>query len=1191
VQDAYVAALERPPRGALRAWLGAVVRNLAGKVRRSEGRRLEREHAASRKEPLPGADDIAARIALHRSLVQAVDALEEPYRSTIVLRFFYDLRPQEVAARQGIPVETVRTRTRRALELLRGRVDRGALLLALLPLPALKTGSSALTLGVLMATKRRIVFALVLLLLMTGGMLSLGRRGGGDAARAPDAPGRSAAGAGVVGGAEPAADASVGGAEPGVVVLRGLVLLDGAPVEGARVALLERPPKPPLFDVTTQAYRPLTAPLPKALDETRTDPAGRFTLRSPHRAAFTIEALAPGAVPTHVLAYVPLDEELTIRLRRGAEVLGRVVDEAGAPVPRALVRWRSWTGRMPYIRGETETDAEGRFRVPGGSVWMLILAAGYAPTTADAEGASGIVLRRGGRVTGVVRDSAGAPVADAAVLLVTGSVPAETRTDAQGRYELRLGEGHLVHAMVHAPGRPPLGSWTGELPLPPRPVTAGGELTFDIRLPVTNRLFGTVVEDGRPVDAFVTLCRLGELWPVAVARARSDAEGGFAFDAVPAGTYELRGEAGLLFGRAEVLVAEGVEPAAPTVVVGKTGRVEGRVVGGVSFDQVWLDGGVASGFLDEAAFQADVDALGRFVFEGVAPGEAFHVYAPSPASIRTETFAVGPGETVRVTLDTSAARMLRGRVVDARGTPLAGALVAAFDKRHFDGWLHVATLREIGTTTGEDGRFAVALPEEAFVVVAYHKDGVPAQIEKADPDADLEIVLQPGRAVSGRVVWPGGAPARDVEIRPVGAAPGVAMDASWQRFPTGEFELRALGAGMVRIEVRHAEGVARPALVETGTRDLVIELRRTLSIRGAVIDRAGRPVTAAKVTAKAPGSRDAVAHSTQQGRFEIRGLDDGRYDLHLEPGTKSDWYPPKLTPFVPTVLSGVAAGTGDVVVEVDTGREVSGVVQGPDGNPVAKAFVAALGRPGQLPPTARTGPDGRFRLTGITGGHEEILVVASGFPPRAVALEDAMEIRLEAGESLRLRLLAPDGTPVRDQWISAAAVTPEVADRLKGWTDRLGSAQGAGWPAGGGAKTDGDGRAEIGGLFPGEYRVASFRIAAGIVPATTARTGGAELTVRLEAGCTISGRVVDRDGNALGSVKGKYCITVAAHRGETQLGFGVTGEDGSFEIEGLTRGPVRLTVGHSGPTPGYEGEATAEAPARHVRIVATVREE
>jgi len=77
VQEAYVAALEKPPRGALKAWLGAVVRNLAGKMRRSEGRRHAREQAATPPAPLPRPDDVAQRIELHRKLVQAVDELEE----------------------------------------------------------------------------------------------------------------------------------------------------------------------------------------------------------------------------------------------------------------------------------------------------------------------------------------------------------------------------------------------------------------------------------------------------------------------------------------------------------------------------------------------------------------------------------------------------------------------------------------------------------------------------------------------------------------------------------------------------------------------------------------------------------------------------------------------------------------------------------------------------------------------------------------------------------------------------------------------------------------------------------------------------------------------------------------------------------------------------------------------------------
>jgi hypothetical protein len=108
-----------------------------------------------------------------------------------------------------------------------------------------------------------------------------------------------------------------------------------------------------------------------------------------------------------------------------------------------------------------------------------------------------------------------------------------------------------------------------------------------------------------------------------------------------------------------------------------------------------------------------------------------------------------------------------------------------------------------------------------------------------------------------------------------------------------------------------------------------------------------------------------------------------------------------------------------------------------------------------------------------------------------------------------------------------------------------------------------------------------------VAPALTLRTGEAERTVQLEVACSISGKVVDRAGNPCGSVKNEYWINVGAYRGEAQLGWVATKEDGSFEIEGLTAGPVRLVIGYSGPVPAFEGEAEAVAPARDVRIEAT----
>ncbi len=128
-QDTLLAALgerRRPGHGgSLREWLGAVARNLARERRRKDARRVERETRAARAEAAePSAADVVARAATHRTLVEAVMELDEPYRTAVLLRYFENLPPREVAKRTAVPVETVRTRLKRALEHLRARMDR-----------------------------------------------------------------------------------------------------------------------------------------------------------------------------------------------------------------------------------------------------------------------------------------------------------------------------------------------------------------------------------------------------------------------------------------------------------------------------------------------------------------------------------------------------------------------------------------------------------------------------------------------------------------------------------------------------------------------------------------------------------------------------------------------------------------------------------------------------------------------------------------------------------------------------------------------------------------------------------------------------------------------------------------------------------------------------------------------------------
>ncbi|MEM7310122.1 MAG: sigma-70 family RNA polymerase sigma factor [Planctomycetota bacterium] len=123
-QDALVVALTsgvhvREPQ----SWLAGVVRNLARRRYRSEGRRAAREQASAQPEEVEDTTHLVERAELQSHVIRAVTSLEEPYRTTVLLRFFEGLTVVELSRRMGVPASTGRTRLARALERLRARFD------------------------------------------------------------------------------------------------------------------------------------------------------------------------------------------------------------------------------------------------------------------------------------------------------------------------------------------------------------------------------------------------------------------------------------------------------------------------------------------------------------------------------------------------------------------------------------------------------------------------------------------------------------------------------------------------------------------------------------------------------------------------------------------------------------------------------------------------------------------------------------------------------------------------------------------------------------------------------------------------------------------------------------------------------------------------------------------------------------
>ena len=127
LHDAFVAVNERAnqyaaDRGTVIAWLVTLVRNLSiDRTRRRERRGtlarevLPHEPPASVRDPERLTSDASEREKIHRALA----TLPEAQRQTLEVAFFEGLSYPEIAARENVPLGTIKSRAARALSALR----------------------------------------------------------------------------------------------------------------------------------------------------------------------------------------------------------------------------------------------------------------------------------------------------------------------------------------------------------------------------------------------------------------------------------------------------------------------------------------------------------------------------------------------------------------------------------------------------------------------------------------------------------------------------------------------------------------------------------------------------------------------------------------------------------------------------------------------------------------------------------------------------------------------------------------------------------------------------------------------------------------------------------------------------------------------------------------------------------------
>jgi RNA polymerase sigma-70 factor (ECF subfamily) len=710
VQEVELRALARGPRpGAdLRAWLATVTRRLALNRLRSRERRTRHERAAARPEALPGADAVLIGLDLQQSVLAAVRALEEPYRTAIWLRYYEDLAPGAIATRLGVPLATVKTRLRRGLHALRARLDaahgdgrdgRAGWALALLPLARSPLGAGSVTLalaGGFAMKKLAVAVALVLLAWFGGrwwsGPPSARERPLEPAGEAsllpvsePDAEVEVALAAAPAA-REPAAAADSAPPAPRAAGATLLVRVrwesDGAPAAGIGLTLWPTDARVPELGArqgeTDADGRATFAGVAPGRQRVFTDRGGEQELE-----------LAEGE-----------QRELELVLPPGLDVEGRVVDARGDPVAGAEV-WLE--GQDPSALGGrvvTRARADGGFRLRalGARQALSAFAPGFAPallaslhTKVPAPGEHGLhitlVLERAGHaLRGRVQAPDGAPVAGALVAAGTrgnwafGGTGMRPRarvgvTDARGAFDAGWIDadwpGGLANFPVHvlAPG------FALARVAPGAP---GEELLVTLTPGATVEGFVRDAAGAPLAAALVAVERAGEIGitgsPFGLPSTRTDGAGGYLLEHVPPSEIELiAGVEDALAGARETRVLADGARVRWDLMLSEPRAIRGRVLDATGAGLAGRDVLVSS---EDVTTGVTSGADGAFVFAPTEPGGAWDLVLIGTGGVLDRRSGVPLGAEVEL-VERVVVGTVRGTFVDRAGLVPAGERCSA----------------------------------------------------------------------------------------------------------------------------------------------------------------------------------------------------------------------------------------------------------------------------------------------------------------------------------------------------------------------------------------------------------------------------------------------------------------------------------------------------------------------------------
>jgi len=694
---------------------------------------------------------------------------------------------------------------------------------------------------------------------------------------------------------------ALGQADPGKVPAQNPETVQSDKIAGRVVDELNRAVKGARISLTLSSQPTAAAILPSGENNspvlTTTKADGTFELIAPKSGKNTLIAFAEGYAPARLEASANGSKDrapLVLRLTRGLEALGRVIDEHGAAIRDATIV--AHQAKPDYDRRivaglepRAKSDANGKFVLKGLGTATYILKVSRTNfgsvvvkdiniKPGAANKLDDIALLPEADVRGRVIDVAGRPITNASISATAEEVnTTKTSSDDKGVFTLKgFSSGTSIVLKTVAPN---FVENSTALITP--------DLDVTITLVQQGSLRGRVqdAETLTPIQTFKITSGYG-LNP----KTFSSDDGSFELMSLPPGRWSFSAvAAGYQPVEVKAIEIRPGEPTEPVVFsLPKGVRLSGRVV-----DAATRKGIRNASVLYHVASETKsaewhfysrmtakrTDEEGNFVLDGL-PKEKVTIIASAP-SYAAARQTVLPDENGSVEIVLAKGGSVSGRVIASNAaTPLSETKVSL---------LNLSDSTAMTIPTGEDGTFSFGgMIAGRYQLTAINKLGrsQPQEITVRESEdlKNVNLLLKTGSTLRGKVIGLRSDELPKAEIVVEGAG-GFTADTSTS--PDGSYVVHGIPNGRIQVTAQTygERSLTRVIQVDEGAQELTLNIQFPTEARlSGRITRSGQAVThvAVQVTSREPGVVSASAKTDANGRYVIEGLSNGDYLIRVQ---------------------------------------------------------------------------------------------------------------------------------------------------------------------------------------------------------------------------------------------------------------------------------------------------------------------